>query len=555
MSSPTTSKALSSAISLPESADGLSPLEKLVGPMIDLSGPHPAPVSPSPSPVKAKAKRTKGTSGQSSSNCSVPEGPLSSWESRLRQRLEKIGSTECTLTWKASVTPAGQSLSRLVPSMRPIGEIGFGLSLHLWPTPNASDEKWRYSTQEAALRRIETGKQISLECAAHSATLWPTPMARDHFPAHTPEYVAEKKALGHGMSNLNDTVVNLWPTPSVACATGGQSSRSGDRKDEMLLGGLVRETAALWPSPTASLSDKGIRSPEGAMTEIERGKSPDLAAHVMAMWSTPSKSDAIAGADFSRRDNGRPNSKVSTEVHLAEMWRTPRANDHKGGLRPDSKSERPTSDHFLPDQVNFATWPTPSASMMTGADLVQAMFAGSDPERPTYSEATDMASMWSTPSARDWKDSAGMAQTGVNPDGSTRTRLDQLPRQVALYPTPTSLAPARKGNNEAGNSAGLVAIRSIAIGMPQSGSSVQTEKPGALAPDFVAWLMGFPTTWLECAPEAMPKSRSKRSLSSPTASKPVSGNSEPLATPSSRTSPPKSSVPTSTPILDIGVFG
>ena len=37
---------------------------------------------------------------------------------------------------------------------------------------------------------------------------------------------------------------------------------------------------------------------------------------------------------------------------------------------------------------------------------------------------------WCTPSARDWKDTPGMATTGTNPDGSERIRLDQLPRQV-----------------------------------------------------------------------------------------------------------------------------
>lgn len=36
-----------------------------------------------------------------------------------------------------------------------------------WPTPNASDEKWRYSQAGAAERRVESGKQVSLECAAH----------------------------------------------------------------------------------------------------------------------------------------------------------------------------------------------------------------------------------------------------------------------------------------------------------------------------------------------------------------------------------------------------
>lgn len=130
-------------------------------------------------------------------------------------------------------------------------------------------------------------------------------------------------------------------------------------------------------------------------------------------------------------------------------------------------------------------------------------------------------------------------------DGASR--LDLLPRQVywiaqnapsALWPTPTSLAPARNGNNEAGNSAGLVAIRAHALHLwntpvaddtglrrknyPQGGkalstmageatgvlpesSSATTEKPGALAPGFVSWLMGFPPEWLYCAPDAMPK--------------------------------------------------
>lgn len=43
----------------------------------------------------------------------------------------------------------------------------------------------------------------------------PTPQARDYFPPHNPEYIAKKRADGHGMSNLNDYVAHhhLWPTP------------------------------------------------------------------------------------------------------------------------------------------------------------------------------------------------------------------------------------------------------------------------------------------------------------------------------------------------------
>jgi hypothetical protein len=44
---------------------------------------------------------------------------------------------------------------------------------------------------------------------------WPTPQAHDRFPAHSPEYIAAKKAQGYGMANLNDLVMLAdWNTPA-----------------------------------------------------------------------------------------------------------------------------------------------------------------------------------------------------------------------------------------------------------------------------------------------------------------------------------------------------
>ena len=87
---------------------------------------------------------------------------------------------------------------------------------------------------------------------------------------------------------------------------------------------------------------------------------------------------------------------------------------------------------------------------------------------------------WPTASARDWKDTTGMATTGTNPDGSTRSRLDQLPRV-----------------------AGLTVI----------GSPAATEKPGQLNPAHSRWLMGYPAEWDACAPTATPSSRKSRKSS------------------------------------------
>src|SRR5574341_1674157 len=42
------------------------------------------------------------------------------------------------------------------------------------------------------------------------------------------------------------------------------------------------------------------------------------------------------------------------------LWRTPRANDWKGGITGAKGSKRNPSDYFLPDQVNL--WPTPNVA-------------------------------------------------------------------------------------------------------------------------------------------------------------------------------------------------
>jgi len=48
------------------------------------------------------------------------------------------------------------------------------------------------------------------------------------------------------------------------------------------------------------------------------------------------------------------------------------------------------------------------------------------------------SSGWPTAASRDWKDTAGMAVEATNPDGSARTRLDQLPRVATMVGWPTA---------------------------------------------------------------------------------------------------------------------
>lgn len=165
-------------ISSPESADGLSLPDWLAGPMTVPCGPRPARASRSRSQGKVKEPPIQGTFGRTFSDSPVPSGPLSSWESRLRQRLAKIGSSECDLTWKVSAMSDGALLSRLVPSMPRTVEIDSGLLLgaNHWATPTACMSK---GSSEGALTRM-SGKSRANDRLDHQVlamAMWPTPSA------------------------------------------------------------------------------------------------------------------------------------------------------------------------------------------------------------------------------------------------------------------------------------------------------------------------------------------------------------------------------------------
>jgi hypothetical protein len=107
------------------------------GQTTDLFGPVAAPASRSARQAKVEEPMIQGICGRTFIASSVPAGPLSSWESRLRDRLGMVGSTESALIWREKTTPAGASISRLAPSTRHTN--GTGSIGSPWSTPRASD--------------------------------------------------------------------------------------------------------------------------------------------------------------------------------------------------------------------------------------------------------------------------------------------------------------------------------------------------------------------------------------------------------------------------------
>jgi hypothetical protein len=140
----------------------------------------------------------------------------------------------------------------------------------------------------------------------------------------------------------------------------------------------------------------------------------------------------------------------------------------------------------LNDQVMLSvvqTPCTPNGGRSMSTDLMDATGKTLDGRKHTASlEHAVKFSAVTTPSARDWKDTSGMSESGVDPDGSIRTRLDQLPRQAQLADS----------------------------GQTATGGTPATASTGQLNPEYSRWLMGLPIEFSNCADMAMQSMRKLR---------------------------------------------
>lgn len=129
------------------------------------------------------------------------------------------------------------------------------------------------------------------------------------------------------------------------------------------------------------------------------------------------------------------------------------------GARPDGKKAQVGLSYFAKTQV--AMWSTPRASDGEKGGPNMSFGAGGQP-LPAQAYHTAMGA---TPTARDH-------QRGVKPPRPWDTGVP-LSQQIGQ-----------------------------ALGLEPNTEKARTEKPGALNPEFVFWLMGYPAEWLSCAPEA-----------------------------------------------------
>lgn len=241
----------------------------------------------------------------------------------------------------------------------------------------------------------------------------------------------------------------------------------------------------------------------------------------MDTWRTPDAPNAGGPRNRNRSIGGGHQVTIAEQ---AEQWQTPATDSFRG--RGGARADEPGPGR------QGREWPSPDANM--DSYRLQGQSQQSRSLEPTARAFPSMESPRATPSARDWKDSAGMSATATNPDGTARTRDDQLARQVfhCSLPAPatttdgavsspsdlTSRPPllwaspqhnADSGSRNVPGSkahAGTSLADQVTTGSSQSGRTGNTKR---LNPVFVEWLMGWPIGWTGSGPVEMASFQSR----------------------------------------------
>lgn len=229
------------------------------------------------------------------------------------------------------------------------------------------------------------------------------------------------------------------------------------------------------------------------------------------------------GTDGERRGNVDPKCPNQTLNHASqkaafsiEGWpKTPQASDGEGGImqiRPGT-----TGKYKLRDFAQLAGYPTATAcnrerdeETMKKCAAFRKRNANQDTV-PLYLGEVCQFAGWAAPTATKTTQSGPLKNKDGNPwDGTSKPYQNGNPVTTALGDqvkmagwTTTTTRDSKWEGKDGPNRTGGPSLPAMALGVILELFLVPTGRRVVLAPEFSLWLMGFPPSWQECAPNCV----------------------------------------------------
>lgn len=292
------------------------------------------PASPTVAPANSKGSATSGATATATGRSRTP---CESWPSvappwcSLRMSLPGFQEDGFDLSERNYADWVTRSKARSLSLRKRLARAIDGSGCLSWPTPRGQEDNCSAEATDARAERARAKYEAgeygdnsgppSMNSLNYVTQKWPTPAAHDD--QKTPEaHLAMKQRMGErdgtganrtAITSLN-VLTQLWASPQAA--TGGSTSRGGDRIDEPLLGGQVK----LWTTPQAH-DQHGAASESSKAKRRDKAGCRDLGSDV-STWATPNA-----------HERAQTPREVDHGIQLAnqiENWPTPNARDHKG---------------------------------------------------------------------------------------------------------------------------------------------------------------------------------------------------------------------------------
>jgi len=267
--------------------------------MTDLFGLALAPVSRSVPQATSVAAQMSGTYGLRGSVSSASATLQQSLANRLQERLDSLGSTMFTLTWKSVHTPLRRQICALRASAPRIS----GYDCTSWPTPTINPASNQITHEAAEKEMVRRGPTNNLGVAAHLAS-WPTPVKEDARSSARHGYMITGN---QGTTMLDAARLTGWSTPRAEDAESAGMRHSRGVADTL----TAQSRLSSWATPSAR-DHKDSSDPATWNCTEQRDRYDQLPRQAqLSHWQTP------ATDSFRSRGGDRKN-----EMGLDQQART-----------------------------------------------------------------------------------------------------------------------------------------------------------------------------------------------------------------------------------------